>query len=200
MKFLRLALFGIAVFLITSCGKEENTNALFTRLSPGTTNIDFGNILQEDHDFNVLRYQYIYNGGGVAAGDLNNDGLPELFFTGNFVKNKLYANKGNMEFEDISDALGLDDIEGWNSGVTMADVNGDGLLDIYICRNDIRAKPEGRANLLFINQGDLKFKEMAKEYGINDMGYSNQAAFFDMDLDGDLDMYLIQHSTKFKTR
>ncbi len=196
-KFFKFIGYFSLLFLI-ACNEKQDFSKTFTRLTPKQTHVKFSNDLTEDHDFNVLRYQYIYNGAGVATGDLNNDGLPELFFTGNMVQSKLYLNKGNLEFEDISENAGLDKVAGWNAGVTMADVNNDGWLDIYVSRDDIRGKPAERANLLLINNGDLTFTDRAAEYKINDMGFTNQAAFFDMDLDGDLDVYLAQHMTKFK--
>ncbi|MGK2861650.1 MAG: CRTAC1 family protein, partial [Chitinophagaceae bacterium] len=149
----------------------------------------------EDEEFNVLNYPYFYNGGGVAVGDINNDGLTDIFFTGNMVKNKLYLNKGNFEFEDITEKSTVADKQGWCTGVTMADVNADGWLDIYICRSaDI--DPLKRKNLLFINNHDNTFTEQAEKYGIADNGYSTHAAFFDYDKDNDLDLVVINHSLK----
>lgn len=171
---------------------------LFQLLSPKETGIRFSNDLNETENLNVLAYEYFYNGGGVAVGDINNDGLPDVFLTGNMKPNKLYLNLGGMKFKDITtDACkimgGRDN--GWKTGVTMADVNGDGLLDIYVCYSG-KAGDEERRNQLFINQGNLRFIEKAKEYGLDDMSYSTQAAFFDFDNDGDLDMFLLNHSVK----
>jgi hypothetical protein len=166
---------------------------LFTKLEAGRTGVGFENTLKEDAQANVLNYAYFYNGGGVAIGDINNDGLPDIIFTGNMSSNRLFLNKGNFEFEDITEKSGIAQKQGWCTGVTMVDINGDGLLDIYICRSgDI--DPAKRKNLLFINNGDLTFTEKAEEYGLADEGYSTQAAFFDYDKDGDLDMILINHS------
>ena len=179
------------IFLLASCSQKET---LFTRLTPSQTGIDFRNLLQEDNPaFNIVLYPYFYNGGGVAIGDINNDGLPDIIFTGNMVKNRLYLNKGNMQFEDITQQSGIAEKEGWCTGVTMADVNGDGLPDIYICRSGL-SNVNYRRNLLYINNGDLTFSEKAAEYGLDDPGYSTQASFFDYDKDGDLDLILINQS------
>ena len=188
-----LQVFGSYVLLLSGC--KDDQSKLFTRLSSSRTGINFRNILKENEQANVLQYTYFYNGGGVAIGDINNDGLPDILFTGNMVPNRLYLNKGNFVFEDITEKSGIARYQGWCTGATMADVNGDGKLDIYICRSgDIN--PEKRKNLLFINNGDLTFTEEAEKYGLADEGYSTQAAFFDYDKDGDLDMVLINHSLK----
>ncbi|QRR01783.1 VCBS repeat-containing protein [Dyadobacter sandarakinus] len=174
---------------------------LFQQLLPRQTGIDFMNTINEDERFNVMAYEYFYNGGGVAAGDINNDGFEDLFFTSNMGSNKLYLNLGKtqkLQFKDITAAAGkgLDGRKGgWKTGVTMADVNGDGLLDIYICYSG-KVEDEKRRNQLFINQGNLKFLEQAAAYGLDDISYSTQAAFFDYDRDGDLDMMLLNHSVK----
>jgi len=166
---------------------------LFTLLSSSTTNVGFINQLTETEQFNIIEYLYFNNGAGVAAGDINNDGLTDLYFTSNQNPNKLYLNKGNLKFEDITDAAGVAGKGDWKTGVTMADVNGDGLLDIYVCQVGKYKSLHGR-NQLFINQGDLTFKEEAHDYGLDFQGFSTQAAFFDYDMDGDLDMYLLNHS------
>ena len=171
---------------------------LFQLLSPKETNVKFRNEINETENLNVLAYEYFYNGGGVAVGDINNDGLPDLFFTSNMGENKLYLNLGNMKFKDITKEAcpGLEGKKGgWKTGVTMADVNGDGLLDIYICYSG-KVDEDLRRNQLFINQGGLRFEEKAKEYGLDDPGYSTQAVFFDYDNDGDLDMFLLNHNVK----
>lgn len=179
------------VFVFTAC---RQNHTLFTRLSADETGIDFANVIQEgDTQFNILSYPYFYNGGGVAVGDINNDGLPDIVFTGNMVNNRLYLNKGNFKFEDITLASHIADNKGWSTGVTMADVNGDGWLDIYICRSGLSSSTF-RRNLLFINNHDLSFTESAAKYGLADMGYSTQASFLDYDKDGDLDMMLINQS------
>ncbi|MGX5852701.1 VCBS repeat-containing protein [Dyadobacter jiangsuensis] len=177
-------------------------NTLFRFLEGKQTGIDFVNPISETESQNVMSYEYYYNGGGVAVGDINNDGFDDLFFTSNMGSNKLYLNLGakgeKMKFKDItaSAGKGLEGRKGgWKTGVTMADVNGDGLLDIHICYSG-KVKDEDRRNQLFINQGNLKFVEQAKEYGLDNISYSTQAAFFDYDNDGDLDMMLLNHTTK----
>ncbi|HRN55171.1 MAG TPA: VCBS repeat-containing protein [Agriterribacter sp.] len=184
--------FGLLIIHAFSC-TEENKTHLFTRLNHTDTGIEFQNTLFENENLNVLNYVYYYNGGGVAIGDINNDGLPDILFTGNMVKNRLYLNKGNFKFENITDKSGIAAMQGWCTGATMADINGDGRLDIYICRT-ADGGPFMRKNLLFINNGDLTFTESAEAYGLANDGYSTQASFFDYDKDGDLDMFLINHS------
>ncbi len=182
---------GILAFA-SACHSEEPT--LFTLLPANKTGITFNNLLTEDDpEFSILNYPYFYNGGGVAIGDVNNDGLQDVVFTGNMTKNGLFLNKGNLEFEDITLKSGIGKQGGWCTGVTMVDINEDGLQDIYICRSGL-PKSKDRKNLLYINNGDLTFKESATQYGIDDSGYSTQASFFDFDLDGDLDMFLINQS------
>ncbi|HEA21695.1 MAG TPA: RNA-binding protein [Pricia antarctica] len=188
------------IILIGSCQKEDASQQ-FTLLSPKTTGINFKNLVQETEEFNVLTYGYLYNGGGVSIGDVNNDNLPDIYFTGNMVGSHLYINKGNFEFEEIAKEAGVFAEGLWNTGTTMADVNADGLLDIYICRS-AAPSPAKRKNLLFINNGPsaengrVSFTEKASEYGIDDTGYSTQATFFDYDKDGDLDLYVLNHSTQ----
>jgi enediyne biosynthesis protein E4 len=182
------------ILIVSSCkpdGKKGDT--LFSLLPPTTTNVDFTNQLTENEQFNIIEYLYFNNGAGVAAGDINNDGLVDLYFTSNQESNKLYLNKGNLRFEDITDAAGVAGQGTWKTGVTMADVNGDGFLDIYVCQVGNYKSFQGR-NQLFINQGNLTFKDEAHDYGLDFKGFSTQAAFFDFDLDGDLDMYLLNHS------
>ena len=171
----------------------ESHSPLFTLLQPEQTGITFTNQVFEDDNNHPFKYSYFYNGGGVAIGDINNDGLADLFFTGNMVGDKLYLNKGGLIFEDITAPAGVGNKGGWSTGVTMVDINLDGYLDIYVSRSYFRRNPSLRENLLFINNGDLTFREEAAAYGLNDSGFSVQAAFFDYDRDGDLDMYLANH-------
>jgi enediyne biosynthesis protein E4 len=168
---------------------------MFSLMPSSHTGIKFKNLLKETPEFNILTYGYLYNGGGVAIGDINNDGLPDIYFTGSMVGSRLYLNKGNFEFEEIAQKAGVFAEGLWNTGTTMADVNGDGLLDIYVCRS-ASLDDFKRKNLLFINNGNLTFTEKAEEYGIADPGYSTQAAFFDYDKDGDLDLYVVNHSVQ----
>lgn len=178
--------------------KANAQQPLFKLLTPEETSIKFRNDLVEDEKLNVLSYEYLYNGGGVAVGDINNDGLEDLFFTSNLGPNKLYLNLGNLKFKDITQQAG-DGLAGrpgdWKTGVTMADVNGDGLLDIYVCYSGLGDNAK-RRNQLFINKGNNKFVEMAKQYGLDDPGYSTQAVFFDYNNDGKLDMFLLNHNVK----
>jgi hypothetical protein len=184
------ASFLFTVIVFSSC---KNGGNLFTQLSEDKTGVNFKNTFFNDGPLNLLNYIYFYNGGGVAIGDINNDGLQDIFFTGNMVHNRLFLNKGNFKFEDITDKSGVAALQGWCTGATMVDINGDGKLDIYICRSaDINTSM--RRNLLFINNGDLTFSEKAQEYGLGDTGYSTQATFFDYDKDGDVDCFIINHS------
>ena len=187
--------YSLVLFIIwVSCSAPQK-ETLFTLLSPEDTGIDFSNNLLSSEDSNILEYLYFYNGGGVALGDINNDGWVDIYFTSNQGQNKLYLNKGNFEFEDITQTAGVDGGGGWSTGVTMADVNGDGLLDIYVCQVGDYKGLKGK-NKLYINNGDLTFTEMAEAYGIDFEGFSTHALFFDFDNDGDLDLYLLNHSIK----
>ena len=175
------------LLLLSSCNREKQ---LFQKLDITNAGIDFENTLTPTDDFNIIDYLYFYNGGGVAIGDINGDSLPDLFFSGNQVKNKLYLNKGNLEFEDITELAGVEGSSSWNTGSVMADVNGDGLLDIYVCAV-IGLKNLRGHNELFINNGDNTFTEKASEYGLDFESFSSSASFLDYDLDGDLDIYLL---------
>jgi enediyne biosynthesis protein E4 len=173
---------------------EVNTEMSFEMLTAEQTGITFNNALTERDTFNYINFQYMYNGAGVALGDINNDGLCDIYFSGNQVADKLYLNEGGMKFKDISKtALGEDKLtEGWHTGVTMADVNNDGYLDIYVSRSGLETfSDEFRRNLLYINNKDLTFSEKSVEYGLDVKQSTNQAAFFDMDNDGDLDCYVM---------
>ena len=192
----RVYLFIYLFFILISChpsSSDVDSNSaslLFEKLSQKQTGIYFRNDLTEDEQNNHLINDMIISGGGVAAGDINNDGLTDLFFTGNQVPDKLYLNKGNLKFKDITKSAGIDADSRWSSGVTMADINNDGLLDIYICKYEFGRKQLSK-NLLYINQGKGKFKEQAAQYNLADRGFSVQANFFDFDKDGWLDLYLI---------
>lgn len=176
-----------------SCTNSETK--LFEKLSSFRTGIDFENNLTFKEDFNIFTYRNYYNGGGVGLGDINNDGLLDIYFTSNLNKNKLYLNKGDFQFEDITDVAGVGGEKSWSTGVSLADINADGFLDIYVS-NSGDIKGDNKQNELFINNGDLTFTEMANEYGLDDKGYSTHAAFFDFDRDGDLDCYLLNNSYK----
>ena len=186
----RYTLCTLIIFLLLSCQREAQQ---FTLLSHKRTGIHFRNPIKEFPDFNSLDYGYMFNGAGVAAGDIDNDGLVDLFFTGNMVGNRLYLNKGNFRFEDITEKSGITAFESWCTGTTMADVNADGFLDIYVCSSTDR-RQSFRKNLLFLNNGDLTFSESAEEYGIADVAYSTHSAFLDYDKDGDLDLFVLNHS------
>lgn len=172
---------------------EIKPDKLFTRVDPAKSGVNFRNDLKDTDDFNIIEYLYYYNGAGVAAGDINNDGLQDLYFTSNQGSSKLYLNKGNLEFEDITGSSNAGGVDGWKTGVTMADVNGDGWLDIFIAAVGNYKKFDGR-NQLLVNNGDLTFTDRTDEYKLNFKGLSTQGAFFDYDNDGDLDMYLVNHS------
>ncbi|MEL6809776.1 MAG: VCBS repeat-containing protein [Bacteroidota bacterium] len=182
--------FLIITLLCIAC---NNDALLFENRSASKTGIDFKNVLSESDELNILDYLYFYNGGGVAVGDINNDGLQDIYFSGNQVSNKLYLNKGDLKFEDITHLAGVAGNSSWNTGTVMADVNGDGYLDIYVCAVVGIHNFEGH-NELFINNGDNTFTEKASEYGLNTQSYSTSATFFDYDLDGDLDLYLLNHA------
>jgi len=192
MKNISTIVFNLLIFFILiSCNGAKDK--LFTSLKPRRTGMDFRNWITESESFNILDYGYLYNGAGVGVGDINNDGLPDIFFSGNFAPGKLYLNKGNFRFKDITDKAGVGGRSTWNTGVSMADINGDGFLDIYVC-SSTDGREENRRNLLFINNGDLTFTESAAGYGIDDRSYSTHSAFFDYDKDGDLDLFVINHS------
>ncbi|MCE7054046.1 VCBS repeat-containing protein [Algoriphagus sp. AGSA1] len=182
-------------FLLFSCGetKVKNDPTLFVSLDAEVTGVDFRNDLPFDEEFNIFTYRNFYNGGGVALGDVNNDGLLDIYLTSNLGENKLYLNKGDFQFEDVTGIAGVAGTRAWSTGVAMVDINGDGYLDIYVCNSgDIAG--DNKQNELFINQGDGTFTEQAEAYGLADQGYSTHAVFFDYDKDGDLDVYLLNNS------
>ncbi len=189
----KLSYYFFLAILFFSCVKKENK--LFQQLPSFKTNVDFNNKLIYSEDFNIFTYRNYYNGGGVGLGDINNDGLLDIYFTSNLNKNKLYLNKGNFEFEDITEKANVGGEKSWSTGVSLTDINGDGYLDIYVS-NSGDIKGDNKQNELFINNGNLTFTEKAEEYGLNDKGYSTHAAFFDYDNDGDLDCYLLNNSYK----
>lgn len=170
---------------------------LFTVVPPSHSGVTFTNPIHETKEFNYLRYSYMYNGGGVAAGDINSDGLPDLFFTANQKRNKLYINKGDFKFEDITEKSGIKDVKGWSTGVAMADVNGDGHLDIYVCQSGPFEEEDLRRNQLYLNNGEGNFTEVAAQWNVDDPGHSTMAYFFDYDGDGDLDLFLLNHRVDF---
>ena len=198
-RLLLIAALPLLAFLCSCGNNSSNANTLFQKLDPEQTNIHFANKLSYDKNFNIYTYRNFYNGGGVAIGDVNGDGLPDLFFTANMQPNKLYLNKGGFQFEDVTEKAGIGKKGKWSTGVSMADVNGDGLLDIYVC-NSGDVKGDNRENELYINNGivngAVSFSEKAHEYGLDEKGLSTHAAFFDFDLDGDLDMFLLNNSFK----
>ena len=186
--------------LFWACKNKEADNAvvekketLFTLLSPQETGISFVNSVENQKNFNIFKYRNFYNGGGVAIGDINNDGLQDIYLTGNMVPNKLYLNKGNFKFEDISESAGVKGSKPWSTGVVMVDVNQDGLLDIYVC-NAGNMEGNNHDNDLYINNGDLTFTEKANEYNLAKTGFTTHASFFDYDKDGDLDAYILNNS------
>ena len=193
-KIASITTLGFILNLSMVCNTFSQTDfsTNFQRINSRKAGITFKNQLKEDANNNILRYEYFYNGGGVAVGDLDNDGLEDIFFTGNMSSNKVYRNLGNLKFEDLSKKSGLEGKEVWTTGVSMADVNGDGLLDIYVCYSG-KGDPKERGNELWINQGNFVFKEEAASFGIADQSNSTQGLFFDFDRDGDLDLYLLNH-------
>lgn len=186
-----------------SCKTKKAATPLFVTLSNDKTGLNFSNDLKARPDFNMLKYMYFYNGAGVGAGDFNNDGLVDLFFASNQSQNKIYLNEGKLQFKDVTSEAKVPDDGGWSTGVSVADVNDDGMLDIYVCRVGHYETLRSR-NQLLICQGIDKngtpfYKDEAKEYGLDFSGFSTQAAFLDYDLDGDLDMFLLNHSLRYNS-
>ena len=191
----KLKYLSLVLFTVLACSKKDNT--LFSKIAADKSGITFNNKIVETDSFNILNVEYIFNGGGVAVGDFNNDNIPDLFFTGNQVPNKLYLNQGQLKFKDISEEAGIEAKDKWVTGISVIDINSDGLLDVYLCAAMLPSDKE-KANMLFVNQGiDEKgipsFKEMAEEYGIADSGNSMNATFFDYDKDGLLDLYVLNN-------
>lgn len=192
----------LLIGLLLSCESPKSldtvpTASLFEKIEAEASGVDFNNQIEENFQNFFGVFNYVYNGAGVAIGDINNDGLSDIFFTGNDVPNKLYLNQGDFEFKDITTTASIGNPDGWDNGVVMADVNQDGWLDIYISRGGWQHTDAQRRNLLYINNGDLSFSEKALEFGLADIGYSLQASFFDMDNDNDLDMYLTNRPEHF---
>lgn len=194
-KEIIILIVGCFVFAGCSDNKEASKDSLFKLLDPSVTGIDFENKLNYTDELNVYTFRNFYNGGGVALGDFNNDGLQDIFFAGNLVSNKLFLNKGKLSFEDITMSSGIGGEGLWTTGISLVDINADGLLDIYICKS---GPPGGnrRNNELFVNNGDLTFSEQSHDFGLDFIGLSIHAAFFDYDRDGDLDCYLLNNSIR----
>ncbi|MEO6219993.1 MAG: VCBS repeat-containing protein, partial [Ginsengibacter sp.] len=196
--FKRMLLLGF--FIFPACIAASQSTKQFTLLPSSQTNITFQNKLIETPDANIIAYEYFYNGGGVAVADFNNDGLLDIYFTSNQQPDKLYVNKGGFKFEDVTKTTGVAGADGWKTGVSVADVNGDGFVDIYVCLSG-NVEQKDRRNKLFIDNGpspsgEITFTESAEKYGVADVGYTTQAAFFDYDRDGDLDLYVLNHNNK----
>lgn len=186
----------ILLAVVLSCQNETvvvEENFLFKELKASKTKLEFTNTIKDTDTLSIINYIYFYNGAGVSTGDVNNDGLPDLFFVSNMGKNKLFINKGDLEFEDISQTAGVSGGSSWNTGSTFVDINNDGYLDIYVCAVSGLFNFNGQ-NELFINNGDNTFTESAEKYGLNFKGYSTQSYFFDFDKDGDLDVYIVNHA------
>ncbi|SEB41049.1 Repeat domain-containing protein [Tenacibaculum sp. MAR_2009_124] len=200
-----LSLLTLLILISIGCKNNQSiekdnmsVNYLFEKLDQEKTNVDFKNTFKETLYFNFLNYPYVYNGGGVAVGDINNDGLEDVYFGSNEGSNKLYINKGSFEFLDVTVSAKVEDAKGWTTGVSMIDINQDGWLDIYVCKSGSLQDNNLRRNKLFINKQDGTFEESAKEYGLNSPAFSTQGYYFDYDKDGDIDMFLVNHRADFR--
>jgi enediyne biosynthesis protein E4 len=194
-------LFMKSVFIVSTISMMNGwvasgqSSQLFEMMPPSQTGIDFKNMIKENENHNALTYQNLYNGGGVSVGDINNDGLDDIFFISNMEQNRLYLNLGNFKFRDITSTAGVAGHAGWKSGTAMVDINGDGFLDIYVCFSG-KTDPIKRRNQFFINKGNLRFEDQANAMGLDDPSYTTQSAFFDFDRDGDLDVFLLNTNVK----
>ena len=191
-----------AGFLLVSCNKsegpkDETSKSLFSKVTPDRSGIRFKNEIKQTTEFNFMNYMYIYTGAGVAVGDIDRDGLEDIYLVSNFGPNKLYKNLGDLEFEDITSSSGVEDYSGFSTGVTMLDVNADGWLDIYVCKAGSLRDDNGRRNLLFVNQQDGSFEEEGAKWGLDDPGYTTQVYPIDYDKDGDMDLYVLNHRYDF---
>ena len=187
---------GLLTLLVCACSTDKAANTLFERLSSEKTGIAFNNTIQIGGEINVIDFQYCYNGGGVGIGDFDQNGLPDIVFTGNQVPSKLYLNQGNLQFLDVTKTAGVT-TDSWVTGVAISDLNGDGMDDIYLNVGGADCQ-DNCPNLLFINKGKNEngiplFEEEAEAYGLDDAGYSQQTVFFDYDKDGDLDAYIVRN-------
>ncbi|MCG3164716.1 MAG: hypothetical protein POELPBGB_00475 [Bacteroidia bacterium] len=194
MKF-KVSFIFLVLLIYTSSLYCQQVKSIFAVVNSKKSNIEFSNYVKDTDSLNMINHQNHWNGGGVAIGDLDNDGLSEIFFSGNQVGNSLYKNLGDLKFRDISESAGIVFKDGWNTGVSFADVNADGYLDIYVCRSGY-SDERRRRNLLFINNKDLTFTEQAMKYGLADSSYSIHSAFFDYDNDGDLDVYILNNQNR----
>lgn len=193
LRYLNTWIVVLTVTMISCESNKEEKQPMYSLLVSETTGIDFSNDLTFDQEFNVFTYRNFYNGGGVSIGDINNDGLPDIYLSANQKSNKLYLNRGDFRFEDITESSNTSGNRAWSTGVTMVDINADGLLDVYVC-NSGDVKGDNKQNELFINNGDLTFTESAEEFNLADRGFSTHASFFDFDKDGDLDVYILNNS------
>ncbi|MDQ3141407.1 MAG: VCBS repeat-containing protein [Bacteroidota bacterium] len=197
----------VLICFIISCKKSTDTgsnipnyslskDALFELVDSNKSHVKFNNIVNDISEINNFTYEYFYNGGGVAIGDINNDGLQDIYFSSTMFSNKLYLNKGNLQFEDITEKAGVNGGDGIKAGVNFVDINADGWLDIFVCKSG-NIDPQFRRKILYINNGNLTFTNKAAEYGLDDASYSTQSYFVDIDLDNDLDLYLLNHPAEF---